>query len=125
MALEVVSVLGHLPQQPVAQGFDGGRANRWSWYLLLLSYPWHLVGGAIAIAVTGFAGGDFTDGVDVPGYVYPVLYLWMLAPLIASAVVGILGWVRGHRPAAIVPAGLSMVMIIVITVLGSEQFFGI
>ena len=118
-------MLGQLPQQrsDVVRPF-GDRALRWSWYLFLLSYPWHLIGGAIALAVTSLAGGDFGAGEGVPGYVYPALYLWMMAPLVAAIVVGMLGWLKGHRPAAILPALASVVMVVVITIFTSAEFWG-
>jgi hypothetical protein len=123
---EVVSMLAHAPQQPShVTASVGDRALHWSWYLFLLSYPWHLVGGGIAIWVTSLAGGDFTAGEGVPGYVYPALYLWMMTPLVASIVLAVMAWAKGRRPAAIAPALASAVMIVVISVFGAEQFFGI
>jgi fatty acid desaturase len=127
--LEVVRMLDQLPKHPDVQRSEitrpfGDRALRWSWYLFLLSYPWHLVGGAIAYGVTSLAGGDFGASEGVPGYVYPALYLWMMAPLVGSIVVGGLGWLKGHRPAAIVPALASATMIVIITVFGYEEFWG-
>lgn len=80
--------------------------------------------GAIAIGITWIAAGDFTDSIGVPRGVYFFLYAWMLTPLVASFVVGIIGWLRGHRPAAIVPAALSANIAVVVTILGSEEFFG-
>lgn len=118
-------MLARLPQpRPhVARPF-GDRALRWSWYLFLLSYPWHLVGGAIAYLITELAGGDFGAGEGVPGYVDPALYVWMTTPLVASVVVGMLGWLKGHRPAAILLVLASAAMIAVITTFGFEEFFG-
>lgn len=117
-------MLGQLPQQrsDVARPF-GDRALRWSWYLFLLSYPWHLVGGGIAYAITWLAGGDFGAGEGVPGYVYPALYVWMMAPLVASIVVGVLGWLKGHRPAAIPPALASAAMVFIVTIFSYEEFW--
>jgi hypothetical protein len=118
-------MLGHAPVVP--QGSDrllGTRSLRWSWILLAASWPWHLVGGAIAIGITWLAGGDFTDSIGVPQGVYLFLYIWMLTPLVASFVVGMIGWLRGHRPAAIVPAALSACIALVVTIFGSEEFFG-
>ncbi len=118
-------MLGHLPQRSSGAARPyGDRALRWSWYLFLLSYPWHLLGGGIALAITSLAGGDFSAGTDVPSLVYPALYIWMMLPLVASVVLGVMGWVKGHRPAAMVPALASACMIIVITVLGAGEFFG-
>lgn len=118
-------MLGHLPPQgSLARSLVGERARRWSWYLFLLSWPWHLVGGAVAIGVTGLAGGNFTDGVGVPGYVYKSLYFWMVAPLVASFVAGAMGWVKGHRSSAIIPALVSAATIVTITVFGYEEFWG-
>jgi hypothetical protein len=62
----------------------GDRTLSWSWFLFLLSWIWYLVGAAIAIAITREAGGNFAAGEDVPGYVYPALYVWTIAPLVAS-----------------------------------------
>ena len=117
-------MLDQLPQQrsDVARSF-GDRALRWSWYLFLLSYPWHLVGGGIALAVTSMAGGDFAAGEGVPGYVYPALYVWMMSPLVASIVVGVLGWLKGHRPSAILPALASVAMFSIITIFSYEEFW--
>ena len=126
LAVEVVSMLDQLPQQrsEVVERPFGDRALRWSWILFLLSYPWHLVGGGIALAITSAAGGDFGAGEGVPGYVYPALFVWMMAPLLASFVVGVLGWLKGNRPAAIVPALASVAMIVIITVFSFEEFWG-
>ena len=125
LTVEVVRMLDQLPQQRsvVALPF-GDRALRWSWYLFLLSYPWHLLGGGIAYAITSAAGGDFGAGEGVPGFVYPALYVWMMAPLIASIVVGVLGWLKGHRPAAIVPALASAAMVVILTIFSYEEFWG-
>ena len=118
-------MLSHAPQRSSLVATSvGDRALHWSWYLFLLSYPWHLVGGGIALWVTLLAGGDFGAGEGVPGYVYSALYLWMMTPLVASIVLAIMAWVKGHRPAAIVPALASAVMIVLVTVLGAYQFFG-
>lgn len=118
-------MLDQLPAQHIEPDRPtGDRALRWSWYLLLLSWPWHLVGGVIAWAITGLAGGDFAAGEDVPGGVYPFLYVWMLTPLVASVAFGAIGWLKGHRPWAIVPALLSVAVIATITVFGADQFFG-
>ena len=81
------------------------------------------MGGAIAIGITWLAGGDFTDSIGVPRGLYIFLYAWMMTPLVASAVVGMIGW-SGHRPAAIVPAALSACIAVVVTIFGSEEFFG-
>ena len=124
MAVEVLSMLSHPPQQGRAARPYGDQALRRSWYLFLLSYPWHLLGGGIAYGITWLAGGDFGAGEDVPSLVYPALYVWMMAPLVAAIVVGVLGWVRGHRAAAIVPTLASAAMIGIITVLGYDEFFG-
>jgi hypothetical protein len=125
LAVEVVRMLDQLPQQRsvVARPF-GDRALRWSWCLFLLYYPWHLVGGGLAYAITSAAGGDFSAGEGVPGFVYPALYVWMMAPLIASIVVGVLGWLKGHRPAAIVPALASAAMVVILTIFSYEEFWG-
>ena len=125
LTVEVVRMLDQLPQQRsvVARPF-GDRALRWSWYLFLLSYPWHLLGGGIAYAITSAAGGDFGAGEGVPGFVYPALYVWMMAPLIASIVVGVLGWLKGHRLAAIVPALASAAMVVILTIFSYEEFWG-
>ena len=118
-------MLDHAPVEPLGSDRElGGRALRWSWILLAASWPWHLVGGVIAIGITWLAGGNFTDGIGVPRGVYLFLYAWMLMPLLASIVVGAIGALRGHRLAAIVPAGLSTVMAVVVTIFGSEEFFG-
>jgi fatty acid desaturase len=124
--VEVVSMLDQLPQQrsePEVVKSYGDRALRWSWLLFVLSYPWHLVGGGIALVITWLAGGDFGAGEGVPGYVYPALYAWMMAPLVASIVVGMLGWVKGKRPAAIVPALASLAIIVFFTVFSFEEFW--
>ena len=119
-------MLAHAPQQQShASPPFGVRALRWSWYLLLLWFPWQLIGGGIAIGLTSLAGGDFTAGESVPGYVYPALYVWMIAPLVASIVLGMLGWVKGHKPVAVVPAIVSVIWIGALSVFGAEQFFGI
>jgi hypothetical protein len=124
--VEVVAILDQLPQQrSVAPREVGDRTFRWSWYLFLLSYPWHLIGGAIAIGVTALAGGDFTGHTDVPRYVYVGVYVWMLVPLVSSIVMGSLAWLRDHRPWAILPVLASAAMIAVISVFGAEQWFGI
>lgn len=125
LAVEVVSMLDQLPQQrsDVARPF-GDRALRWSWYLFLLSYPWHLVGGAIAYVVTWLAGGNFGAGEGIPGFVYPALYVWMMTPLVASIAVGGLGWLKGHRSASILPVVASAAMIVIITIFGYEEFWG-
>ena len=118
-------MLGHAPAGTLGNDRQlGTRALRWSWILLLASWPWHLVGGAIAIGITWVAGGDFTDSIGVPRGLYIFLYAWMMTPLVASAVVGMIGWLRGHRPAAIVPAALSACITVVVTIFGSEEFFG-
>jgi fatty acid desaturase len=118
-------MVDQLPRQRSVVGRPfGERALRWSWYLFLLSYPWHLVGGGIAYAITDLSGGDFGAGEGVPGYVYAALYVWMMAPLIASIVVGALGWLKWRRPAAIVPALASAVMIFVVTVFSYQEFWG-
>jgi hypothetical protein len=118
-------MLDHAPVEPREPDRElGGRALRWSWILLAASWPWHLVGGLIAIGITGLAGGDFTDSIGVPRGVYLFLYAWMLTPLVASVVVGAIGCLRGHRLAAIVPATLSTVMAVIVTVFGFEEFFG-
>ena len=68
----------------------------------------HTLGTSSAVGsrtrITSLAGGDFGAGEGVPGYVYPALYVWMMTPLVASIVVGALGWLKGHRPAAMLPA---------------------
>ena len=112
-----------LQRRPEATRPFGDRALRWSWFLFLLSYPWHLVGGGIALWVTAGAGGDFGAGVAVPGYIYPALYVWMMAPLAAAIVIGALGWLRGHRPAAIVPALASAAMIVILTIFSYQEFW--
>lgn len=123
LLVEAVHMLGQLPRRHgVARPF-GDHALRWSWYLFALSWPWHLVGGSIASAVTWLGGGDFAAGEDVPGHVYPALYVWMIAPLVASLVAGTLGWLKGHRPAAILPALASAAMILMITVFSCGEFW--
>jgi hypothetical protein len=137
--VEVVRMLRQRPQQrsdvarqrsdvarqrsDVARSF-GDRTLSWSWFLFLLSWVWYLVGTAIAIAITREAGGNFASGVGVPGYVYPALYVWTIAPLVASIVVGTLGWLKRHRPAAVVPALASAAMIFLITVFRIYEEFG-
>ena len=118
-------MLDQLPRRPrgMARPF-GDHALRWSWLLFALSWPWHLVGGAIASAVTWLGGGDFAAGRDVPDYVYPALYVWMIAPLLASLVVGALGCTRGHRPAAIIPALASAGMILIVTLFSYDELWG-
>jgi len=111
-------------QQPRPGDSLGDKALRWSWLLFLLSWPWHLIGGGIAIWLTSLEGGDFTEGTGVPRYVYLLLYARMITPLVASFVVGLLGTVKWRRPAAIVPALLSAAMVAVVTVFGAEEFFG-
>lgn len=114
----------HPPQRSdVARSF-GDRALSWSWFLFLLSWAWYLVGAALAIAITREGGGNFAAGEGVPGYVYPAFYAWTIAPLIASIVVGTLGWLKGHRPAAVVPALASAATIFLVTVLRSYEEFG-
>lgn len=117
-------MLDQLPQQrsEVARP-SGDRALRWSWYLFLLSYPWHLIGGGIAYAITLLAGGDFGAGEDVPGSIYPALYVWMMAPLVAAVVVGLLGWLRWHRPAAIWSALTSAAMAVIVTIFSYAEFW--
>ena len=100
------------------------RSVQWSWVLFLASWPWHLIGGLLAILVTRAAGGDFTSGTDVPESVYRLLYVWMVAPLVASAVIGVVGWARHHATAALIPAALSGTLIVVITVFGFEELLG-
>lgn len=118
-------MLGHAPVEPLGSDRQlGTRSLRWSWILLAASWPWHLVGGVIAIGITWLAGGHFTDGIGVPRGVYLFLFTWMLTPLVASFVIGMIGWLRGHRPAAIVPAALSACIAVVVTIFGSEEFFG-
>jgi hypothetical protein len=107
----------------VARSF-GDRTLSWSWFLFLLSWAWYLAGAAIAIAITREAGGNFASGEGVPGYVYPALYVWTIAPLVASIVVGTLGWLKRHRPAAVVPALASAAMIFLITVFRIYEEFG-
>jgi hypothetical protein len=107
----------------VARSF-GDRTLSWSWFLFLLSWVWYLVGAAIAIAITREAGGNFAAGEDVPSYVYPALYVWTIAPPVASIVVGTLGWLKRHRPAAVVPALASAVTILLVTVFRSYEEFG-
>jgi hypothetical protein len=75
-------------------------------------------------AITREAGGNFAAGEGVPGYVYPAFYVWTIAPLVASIVVGTLGWLKGHRPAAVVPALASAATIFLVTVLRSYEEFG-
>ena len=117
-------MLGHAPVVPQRSDRQfGGLALRWSWILLAASWPWHLVGGAIAIGITWLAGGHFTDSIGVPRGVYLFLYTWMLTPLVASFVVGMIAWLRGHRPWAIVPAVLSACIAVVVTIFGFEEFF--
>ena len=100
------------------------RTLSWSWFLFILSWVWYLVGAAIAIAITREAGGNFAAGEGVPRYVYPALYVWTIAPLVASIVVGTLGWLKGHRPAAVVPALASAATIFLVTVFRSYEEFG-
>lgn len=100
------------------------RTLSWSWFLFILSWVWYLVGAAIAIAITREAGGNFAAGEGVPRYVYPALYVWTIAPLVASVVVGTLGWLKGHRPAAVVPALASAATIFLVTVFRSYEEFG-
>jgi len=123
--VEVVGMLLQHPRQrsDVARSF-GDRTRQWSWFLFLISWAWYLVGAAIAIAITREAGGNFATGEGVPGYVYPAFYVWTIAPLVASIVVGTLGWLKGHRPAAVVPALASAAMIFLITVFGIYEEFG-
>ena len=118
-------MVAHAPQHR-SQGARqfGDRALRWSWYLLALWFPWQLMGGGMAGLMTHLAEGDFLAGEGVPGYVDPALYLWSLVPLVASFVLGVMGWVKGHRPAAIAPALVSAAWIVVVTILGAEQFVG-
>jgi hypothetical protein len=128
--VEVVRMLDQLPQQrsspdSLVPRSYGERMFRWSWYLFLLSYPSHVVGGGIAIAVTALLGGDFTAGEGVPRYVYLGLYVWMLVPLVASIVVGVLAWLKGHRGWAILPVLASAAMIAVITMFGANEWFGL
>jgi hypothetical protein len=113
-------MIGQLPTRMPEQD----RAVRWSWLLFLASWPWHLVGGAIASSVTSAAGGDFSSGTDVPGGVYPALYVWMVAPLAASVVVGLMGAAKRHRMAGLIPAAISGALIVAITVFGFEEFWG-
>ena len=117
-----------LRQRP-RQRSDGPRSFEdrtlsWSWFLFILSWVWYLVGAAIAIAITREAGGNFAAGEGVPRYVYPALYVWTIAPLVASIVVGTLGWLKGHRPAAVVPALASAATIFLVTVFRSYEEFG-
>jgi hypothetical protein len=114
--VEVVGMLLQRPRQrsDVARSF-GDRTCQWSWFLFLISWAWYLVGAAIASAIT-------REG--VPGYVYPAFYVWTIAPLVASIVVGTLGWLKGHRPAAVVPALASAAMIFLITVFRIYEEFG-
>jgi uncharacterized membrane protein YoaK (UPF0700 family) len=122
--VEVVHVLCRRPRQSdVARSF-GDRTRQWSWFLFLLSWAWYLVGAAIAIAITREAGGNFAAGEGVPSHVYSVFYVWTIAPLVASVVVGTLGWLKGHRPAAVVPALASAATIFLVTVLRSYEAFG-
>lgn len=107
----------------VARSF-GDRTRQWSWFLFLLSWAWYLVGAAIAIAITREAGGNFAAGEGVPSYVYSAFYVWTITPLVASVVVGTLGWLKGHRPAAVVPALASAATIFLVTVLRSYEEFG-
>jgi hypothetical protein len=100
------------------------RTVGWSWILFAVSWPWHLVGGEFAAAITRVAGGDFGAGTDVPRGVYTLLYAWMIAPLVASIVVGVNGWLKHHHAAALVPATLSMVSLVAITIFGFEEFWG-
>ena len=72
----------------------------------------------------GRPAGTFAAGEGVPGYVYPALYVWTIAPLVASIVVGTLGWLKRHRPAAVVPALASAATIFLVTVLRSYEEFG-
>ena len=44
---------------------------------------------------------------------------------VASIVLAVTAWAKGRRPAAIAPALASAVMIVVVSVFGAEQFFGI
>jgi uncharacterized membrane protein YoaK (UPF0700 family) len=123
--MEVVRVPCQRPRQrsDVARSF-GDRTRQWSWFLFLVSWGWYLVGAAIAIAITREAGGNFAAGEGVPGYVYPALYVWTIAPLVASIVVGTLGWLKGHRPAAVVPALASVATIFLVTLFRSYEEFG-
>ena len=108
----------------VARSF-GDRTLSWSWFLFLVSWAWYLVGAAIAFVITQEGGGNFAADEGVPGYVYPAFYVWTIAPLVASIVVGALGWLKGHRPAAVVPALASAATIFLVTVFRSyEEFSG-
>ena len=118
-------MLAHAPhRQSGGSRPFGDQAVRWSWYLLLLWFPWLLMGGGMAMLVTSVAEGNFAAGEGVPGFVDPALYVWMALPLIASIAIGISGWLKGHRPAAIAPAIVSAAWMGVVTVLGAEQFVG-
>jgi hypothetical protein len=123
--LEVVTMIDQLPRvTPEVRADRPDRAFRWSWYLFLLSWPWHLIGGGLAWWVTSLAGGAFSAGEGVPGWVYPALYAWMLVPLVASVVVGGVAWLRDGRPWAIVPAFLSATLIATISIFGASEWFG-
>jgi uncharacterized membrane protein YoaK (UPF0700 family) len=116
-------MLRQRPQSDVPRSF-GDRTLSWSWFLFFLSWAWYLVGAAIAIAITEEAGGNFAVSEGVPGYAYPALYVWTIAPLVASIVVGTLGWLKRHRPAAVVPALASAATILLVTVFRCYEEFG-
>ena len=48
----------------------------------------------------------------------------MRTPLVASVVVGMIGWLKGHRLAAIVPAILSAFTAVIVAVVSHEEFWG-
>ena len=100
------------------------RTVRWSWLLLALYWSWMMLGGGIAYVVTSAFGGEFASGTDVPDFVYKVLYFWLVAPMVASVAVGVTAWMRRRRWAALIPASISALFAMVVTVFGFEEFWG-
>ena len=100
------------------------RTLSWSWFLFILSWVWYLVGAAIAIAITREAGGNYAAGEGVPATSIRRCTSGRSRPSLPTIVVGTLGWLKGHRPAAVVPALASAATIFLVTVFRSYEEFG-
>ncbi|HSJ19073.1 MAG TPA: hypothetical protein VK964_00730 [Nocardioidaceae bacterium] len=89
----------------VAEGTRFSRYVTWAWGLIAVTLP------------VGILSVLLVEALGQPGWADAGLYVAVAAPLVASVVVGLLGWWRESEPLALRGALFSVFLLVVGTVL--------
>jgi len=102
-------------------------AVAWSVTLHVLAFPWFvamLIGLALVVSAMGIEMGGPEDR-GTQALLFVGFLLLTLAPLAASAVIGLRAWRRRRRRGALVAGAMSIVVGVLVLVVSGSLFLGV